>query len=73
MLTCQRVMQMATVTAKLLALQRTDTSAGLKLVPQAKAKAGSFKLDPTTWASFMKPCVLLKLDFLTSAYNKCMR
>ena len=23
-------------------------------------------------AGFTKPCALLKLDFLTSAYNKCM-
>ena len=24
-------------------------------------------------AGIMKPCALLKLDFLTSAYKKCMR
>ena len=38
-------------------------------------------LEPETYkflsraagASFTKPCALLKLDFLTSAYKKCMR
>ena len=27
---------------------------------------------PKPGAGFTKPCALLKLDFLTSAYNKCM-
>ena len=27
---------------------------------------------PRPRAGIMKPCALLKLDFLTSAYNKCM-
>ena len=39
---------------------------------QRDCKNSVVKTGCPSGAGFTKPCALLKLDFLTSAYNKCM-